>query len=221
MSKIYPKRCATDYRERPPTSARRSRALVGDTNTVAVATAGAPTEVTQTTNKRQIDKAIAELKDSNEAFINELSNDLKTIITELTGRMSNLKTEIVSKISSMKNDLGKRLHSLEAKTETCDIQIDHLVKGKTEMEKQINKLETETEVINNGVATLFMSQKYLSRYVIDCFQFFIVELCGGITNTASFEAIKETNLTYHNESREIDKQETRISNSYWPAERAT
>ena len=38
---------------------------------------GTHDEVTQTTNKQQFEKAIAELKDSNEAFINDLSKDLK------------------------------------------------------------------------------------------------------------------------------------------------
>ena len=108
MDKTCPKYIQVHDRIRRAAATKRptySHALVGSTNTVVAAAAGALNTATQSVNQQQVDTAILGLKGTNEVFINEPSNDMEIIITDLTGKMLNLKTEIIAEISGLKANL--------------------------------------------------------------------------------------------------------------------
>ena len=144
-----------------------SRALVGVTNTVAAAAAGVHDEVTQITNKQQIDIK-TEIKNGLIEFTTEFTADIGKILREYTNEIKNIKSKISAEmeISEQKiNQLEVALATQIDENQTLTARVDKLVQEQTETEKKLKTIDTaianafkaqaaQIELLRNRLTTL-------------------------------------------------------------------
>ena len=140
--------------------------------------------------------------------------------------------ELETKMHTLECAVGVRLNKLEAKVKINDIRVNNLIKEKTEIVNKVGQLETkikeidETEAAQLGtleeqIAITLDSHKNVTRSIIDCTQFFLINLCSNTGKSASFENIRENTFKFHKHSTEVDRQESLLSSRYWSTNETT